>query len=103
MAVNWVTKVLRRLAQRKELQWWEAKIGGRGYSSSCLAYCEIPYELGCTKKPTAFHGPLGLKYYPVEKANMTDLIVWKTSSRIMMCDRNYEQWVEARGKLCSVL
>jgi hypothetical protein len=29
MVVNWVTKTIRRMTQRKEHEWWETKIGNR--------------------------------------------------------------------------
>jgi hypothetical protein len=38
--------------------------------TSYLAFCEVPYEPGRPKRPTAISGPSGFTHKPIEKASV---------------------------------
>jgi hypothetical protein len=75
-AVNWATKQIRRMTQKKVLERWETKISN----------CEV----------TAVHGSLGLKFLPLEKANAIADCLEKQFTPHDLCDENHERRVEAR-------
>jgi hypothetical protein len=69
MAVNWVSRAIKRMTQRKALERWEAK----------LCNCEVTPQAAWPivkallrrdgpKAPIAIHGHSGLKFYPKDKA-----------------------------------
>jgi len=73
MALNWVTKTIRRMTRRKVTERW----GGGGESHYEVTPHAV-WSLGISlmkrnrpKAPTAIHSPLGLKFLPLEKANAT--------------------------------
>jgi hypothetical protein len=103
MAVNWVTKTIRRMTRRKALERWETKI------SNCevIPQATWPTENSLMKRdgpmaPTVIHGLSSFKFLPVEKANAT--AVWKIGSHHTTCvtEAMKSRW-RLMTKLCSKL
>jgi hypothetical protein len=70
-AVNWVSRNIRRMVQKRAHERWETK----------LANCEVTHQViwpiakslaksGGPKTPSEIHGPLGPIFYPIDKANI---------------------------------
>jgi hypothetical protein len=96
-AVNQVTNSIRRLTRRKALEQWENKIGN----------CEVrPQAIWLIAKsvtnrdgptaPTAIHGPSGLKFHLLQKANAISDCLENQFTPQDLWDYNQERWVEAR-------
>jgi hypothetical protein len=63
-----------------------------------VAHCEIPRKEGGPKASAAIHGPLGLKFHPLEKANATVDCLENLFTPHDMCDENHERRVVARAQ-----
>jgi hypothetical protein len=71
MAVNWVTKSIRRLTPRKALEGWETKI----VNTEVTPQAKWPIAKSLMKRdgpkaPTTIRGPLGFTFHPLEKATV---------------------------------
>jgi hypothetical protein len=84
------------MTRRKELEVWKTRIGN----------CEVtPQEIWPVAKslmkrdgaraPTAIHGPLDLKFHPLEKANAIADCLENLLTPHDLCDENHERRVEA--------
>jgi hypothetical protein len=96
MAVNWVTKTIRRMTRRKALEWWERRVGNCEVTSQGI----WPVAKSLMKRdgpnaPTAIHGLLGLKYHSLERANAIAGCLENQFTPHDLCDENHEQRVEA--------
>jgi hypothetical protein len=96
MAVNWITQNIRMVQKRAFKKRWETK----------LANCEVtPQSIwpivksltkrGGPKAPSAIHGPLGLLFYPIDKANTTADCLENHFTAHNLCDCDHRQQVEA--------
>jgi hypothetical protein len=71
-AVNWVTNAIRQMAHRRALERWETKIANTDVTPHAIRVWPIAKSLmkrDGAKEPTAIHGPFGLTFHPLEKAN----------------------------------
>jgi hypothetical protein len=96
MAVNWVSTSIRRLTQRKALERWETKL--RNCEVTPQAVWPIAKSLlrsDGPKAPTAIHGPSGLKFYPMDKANAIEDCLEHHFAPHKLCDENHEKRVQA--------
>jgi hypothetical protein len=96
-AVNWVSRAIRRMAQKKALERREAKL------CNCEVTPQAVWPIAKSllrrdepKAPTAIHGPSGLKFYPKDKANVIADCLEKQFTPHELCDENHERRVEAR-------
>jgi hypothetical protein len=64
-------KTIRKIICRKALEWWETKTGNCKVTPQAIRPIVKSLMKDGPKAPTANHGPSGLKYRPLEKANMT--------------------------------
>jgi hypothetical protein len=88
---------MRRMTRKKALERWETKIGSCEVSPQSI----WPIAKSLLKKdglraPTAIHGPLGLKFLPLEKANAIADCLENPFTPHDLCDENHELRVEAR-------
>jgi hypothetical protein len=97
MAVNWVTKSIRRMTRKKALERWETKMGNTEVTHQAI----WPIAKSLLKRygpraPTAIHGSSGLQFHPSEEANaITDCLENKYTHHDL-CDENHERRLEAR-------
>ena len=96
-AVNWVSRTIRRLTQRKALERWETRIG------NCEVTPEAIWPIAKTllkrdgpKAPPAIHGHTGLKFHPIDKANAIADCLENQFTPHDLCDEDHERRVEAR-------
>jgi hypothetical protein len=69
-AVNWVTKLIRRMALKKALERRETKIGNTEVTHQAIwPIAKSLLKRDGPRAPTAIHGPSGLKFRPSERAN----------------------------------
>jgi hypothetical protein len=69
-AVNWVKNVIRRMTHERALERWETKIANTDVTPQAIwATAKSLMKSDGPKKPIAIHGPFGLIFYPLEKAN----------------------------------
>jgi hypothetical protein len=95
--VNWVSRAIRRLAQKKALERWEAKLGNCEVTPQAVwPIAKSLLRRDGPKAPTAIHGPSGLKFYPKDKANAIADCLEKQFTQHELCDENHERRVEAR-------
>jgi hypothetical protein len=59
-----------------------------------MDHCEVPHEQYELRAPTANHGPIGLKFHPLEKANTIANYLETQFTPRHLCD--HEGWAEAR-------
>jgi hypothetical protein len=70
MAVNWVTKSIRRMTGEKAFERWETKIGNSEVTPQAIwPIAKFLLKRDRPNAPTAIHGPSGLKFQLSEKAN----------------------------------
>jgi hypothetical protein len=82
---NWVTKAIRRITRKKELEHWETKISNIEVTPQAMwLSAKSLLKTDGPTAPTAIHGPSGLKFHQSEKANAL-LIVGKSNSHQMFC------------------
>jgi hypothetical protein len=96
-AVNWVMNAIRWMTHRRALEWWEKKIANTDVTPQAI----WPIVKSLTKKdgakePTAIHGPFGLTFHPLEKANATADCLENQFTPHDLCDENHKRQVEAR-------
>jgi hypothetical protein len=91
MAVNWVKKTIRKMICRQALDRWETKIGNcEGTPQAIWPIVKSLMKRHRQKAPTAIHGPSGLKYHPLEKANKTADCLENQFTPHDLCDDNHE-------------
>jgi hypothetical protein len=84
-AVYWATKSIRRMTRKKALERWETKINNSEVTPQAIwPIAKSRLKRDGPRPPTAIHGPLGLKFLPLEKANASADCV-ETSSHHMTC------------------
>jgi hypothetical protein len=95
--VNWATNQIKRMTRQKTLERWETKIG------NCVVTPQSIWPIAkCLLKrhgpraTTAIHGPLGLQFLPLEKANAIADCLENQLTPHVLCDENHERRVEAR-------
>jgi hypothetical protein len=82
---------------RKALERWERKIG----NSEVTPQATWPIAKSLIKRkgpkaPTAIHGPSGLKFHPLAKANATADCLENQFTPYDLSDENHERRAEAR-------
>jgi hypothetical protein len=95
-AVNWVSKAIRRMTRKKALERWETVLANTEVTPQAI----WPIAKSLTSRdgpraPTAIHGPLGLKYLPIDKANVIAECLENQFTPHNLCDENHERRVEA--------
>jgi hypothetical protein len=71
MAVNCVSTAIRRMTQRKALERWETKLGNSEVTpQAAWPIAKSLLRRDGPKTPYAIHGPSGLKFYLIDKANV---------------------------------
>jgi hypothetical protein len=96
--VNWVTKTIRRIARKKALERWETKIEDCEVTPQAIwPIAKSLTKRGEPKGTTAIHGPpLGLVFYPNEKAHVIANYLETLFTPHKVCDTDHEQRLEAR-------
>jgi hypothetical protein len=56
-----------------------------------------PIKRDGLKASTAIHGPLGLKFHPLEKPNAISYCLENQFTPHELCDKNHEWWVEVKS------
>jgi hypothetical protein len=81
MTVNWVNKTIRWMTQRKALEWWKMT---KWNCKITLIWSVVKFLIKRSgpKAPVAVHGPLGLKFCLLGRAN------WLIPDDL--CDENHE-------------
>jgi hypothetical protein len=96
-AVNWVTKQIRWMSRKKALERWETKIGNCEVApQSIWPIVKFLLKRDGSRAPTAIHGPLGLKFLPLEKANAIADCLENQFTPHDLCEENHGRQVEAR-------
>jgi hypothetical protein len=96
-AVTWVTKSIRQMTRKKELEWWETKISNNEVTPQAIwPIAKSLLKRDGQRAPTAIHGPSGLKFHPSEKANTIADSLENQSTHRDLCDENHERRVETR-------
>jgi hypothetical protein len=100
-AVNWVSKSIRCMTQKKALERWETKLVNTELTTQAI----WPTAKSLTNRdgpraPTSIHGLLGLKYHPVGKASTTADCIENQFTPHDLCEENHERRVEAESELC---
>jgi hypothetical protein len=90
MAVKWVSRAIRRMTQRKALERWETKLG------NCEVTPQATWPIAKSllrrdgpKASSAIHGPSGLKFYPIDKANPIVDCLENQFKPPQLCDENH--------------
>jgi ribosomal protein L20A (L18A) len=72
-AVNWVTKIIRRMGWRRKLERWEIKIENCEVIPQAVWFIvKFLTNRGVPKARTAIHGPLDSVFYPNENAYLIE-------------------------------
>jgi hypothetical protein len=97
MAVNWVTKLMRRKTHKKAPERWETKIGNAEIKLQAIwLIAKSLLKRDGPRAPTAIHGASCLKFHQSEEANeIADCLEIQFTPHDL-CDENHEQRVEAR-------
>jgi hypothetical protein len=100
MAVNWVSKAIRRMTRKKPLERWETKIGNTEVTPQAIwSIVKSFLRRDGPRAPTAIHGASGLKFHPSEKVNtIADCLEFQFTLHDL-CNKNHEQQEEAKFKL----
>jgi hypothetical protein len=90
-------KAIRQMSRRKALERWETKIANTDVTPQVIRPITKSFiKRGGPKEPTAIHGPFGLTFHPLEKANATADCLENQFTPHYLCDENHKQQVEAR-------
>jgi hypothetical protein len=96
-ADNWETKQIRQMARKKALERWETIIGNCEVTSQgTWPIAKSLLKRDGPRERTAIHGPLGLKFLPLEKANVIAGCLENQFTPHELCDENHEWRVKAR-------
>jgi hypothetical protein len=97
MAVNCVTRNIKRIVQKRALEIWETKLANCEITPQAIwPFAKSLSKRGGPKAPSAIHGPLGSIFYPINKANIiTDCL--ENQFRVPdLCDCGHRWHVEAQ-------
>jgi hypothetical protein len=101
-AVNWVTKTIRRMTQRRALEQVETRIGKCEVTPQALSpIAKSRVKRDEPKGTTAIHGPLGVKYHPLDEADAVADCLYDQFTLHDLCDGNHDWRVDTRVKACS--
>jgi hypothetical protein len=79
------------------LQRWETKIADTDVTPQAIwPIAKSLMKRDGAKKPTAIHGPFGLTFHPLEKANAIADCLENQFTLNDLCDENHKRQVEAR-------
>jgi hypothetical protein len=81
----------------KALEWWETKIGNCVTPQGIWPIVKSLLKSDGPRAPIAIHGPLGLKFLPLEKANIISDCLENQFTPHDLCDENHEWRVEAKS------
>jgi hypothetical protein len=94
-AVNWVTKTIRRMTQKKAMERWGTRLENCEVTPRAIwPIARALLNRDAPKAPTAVHGYSGLKFCPYEKANATADCLENRFTRHDLCDERHERRVE---------
>jgi hypothetical protein len=69
-ALNWVTKIVRRMTQKRLKEQWDTKMGNCEVTPQAMwPMAKAMLNRDAPKAPTVIHGYSGLKFLPLEKVN----------------------------------
>jgi hypothetical protein len=95
-AVNSVKNVIRGMTHRRALEWWETKIADTDVTPPAIwPIVKSLMKRDGAKKPAAIHGPFGLIFHLLEKANAIADCLENQFALHDLCDKNHKQQVEA--------
>jgi hypothetical protein len=95
-AINRVAKTI-RMTRRKSLERWETRMGNCEVTPQAIWPTAKPLmKTDGPRAPTAIHGPLGFKFYPLQKEKATADCLENLFTPHDLCDENNERRVEAR-------
>jgi hypothetical protein len=96
MALNWLTKTIHRMIRRNAIEKWETKVSHSEATRHVIWPLAKPLLRDRPKAPTAIHSPSGLKFLPLEKANVIADCPENQFLPHDLCGENHEQQVMAR-------
>jgi hypothetical protein len=69
-ALNWISKTIRRMTRKRALERSESKIANSEVTSQAIwPIAKFLTNRDGPRAPITIHGPLGIKFNPLEKAN----------------------------------
>jgi hypothetical protein len=85
------------MTRRRAFERWETKISNTDVTLQAIwPIAPSLMKRDGANKPTAIHGPFGLTFHPLEKANAIADCLENRFTLHYLCDENHKQWVEAR-------
>jgi hypothetical protein len=95
--VNWITKQIRRMTLKKAHERWETKMSNSEITpQSIWPIAKSLLKRDGPRAPTAIHGPLGITFLTLDKANAIADCFENPFTPHDLCDKNHEWWVETR-------
>jgi hypothetical protein len=95
-AGKWVTNATRRMTCRRALERWETKVADTDVTPQVIwPIVKSLMKRDIAKEPTAIHGPFGLTFHPLEKANAITDCLENQFTLHDLCDENHKWQVEA--------
>jgi hypothetical protein len=84
------------MTHRRALERWETKIANTDVTPQAMwPIVKSLMKKAGPKKPTAIHGPFGLIFHPLEKANTIADCLENQFTLHDLCDENHKRQVEA--------
>jgi hypothetical protein len=83
------------VTHRRALEWWETEIANSDVTPQAIWPIVKSLMRDGAKKPTAIHGPFGLIFRPLEKANAIADCLENQFTLHDHCDENHKRQVEA--------
>jgi hypothetical protein len=97
IAVNRVSKSIRLMTPKKALDRWETTLSNTEATPQAIwPIAKSHINKDGPRAPTAIHGPLCIKFHPLEKANAIADCLDKQFTPHDLCEENHERRVEAR-------
>jgi hypothetical protein len=94
-AVNWVTKTVRRMTQKKLKEQWDTKMGNCEVTPQAIwPMAKAILNRDEPKAPTVIHGYSGLVFLPLEKANAIADCLENRFTQHVLCEESHERRVE---------
>jgi hypothetical protein len=94
---NWVSKSIRHMTRKKELERWKTKLANTELTPQAIwPIAKSLSNRDGPRTPTAILGLLRLKYHPVDKANENADCLEKQFTPHDLYEENHEWRVEAR-------
>jgi hypothetical protein len=91
-AFNWISKTIRRVTRKRAPERWESKIANSEVTPQAIwPIAELLTNWVGPTAPTAIHGPLGIKFHPLEKANAIAGCLEKQFTPYDLCEENHKQ------------